>query len=57
MSPLSILLVKETRDIFFTKTALLFLVLVSFIIGYSFLTAVELYSEQSLSAVNNLLTV
>ena len=55
MSRLFILLVKETRDIFFTKTALLFLMLVSFISGYSFLTAVELYSEQSLSAVNNLL--
>lgn len=53
MSRLSILLVKEIRDIFFTKTGLLFLMLVSFITGYSFLTAVELYSEQSLSAVNN----
>jgi len=50
-----ILTLKEIKDTFYSKTALLFLVLVSFIIGYGFFTAVNLYSEQSLSAVNNLL--
>ncbi|HFQ79995.1 MAG TPA: hypothetical protein ENK33_01325 [Desulfobacterales bacterium] len=48
-----VLTLKETKDIFFSKTALLFLVLVSFIVGYGFVTAVGLYSEQSLAAVNN----
>lgn len=55
MRPFLILSLKEIKDTFFSKTALLFLVLVSFIVGYGFLTAVGLYSEQSLSAVNNLL--
>ncbi len=53
MRPFFILTLKEIKDTFYSKTALLFLVLVSFIIGYGFLTAVGLYSEQSLSAVNN----
>lgn len=55
MRPFLILSQKEIKDTFFSKTALLFLVLVSFIVGYGFLTAVGLYSEQSLAAVNNLL--
>ncbi len=46
---------KEIREAFFSKTAALFLVLVSFILGYGFATAVRLYSEQSLAAVGNLL--
>ena len=55
MRPFLTLSLKEIKDTFFSKTALLFLVLVSFIVGYGFFTAVGLYSEQSLSAVNNLL--
>jgi len=50
-----ILSLKEIKDTFFSKTALLFLVLVSLIIGYGFFSAVGLYSEQSMAAVNNLL--
>jgi len=46
---------KEMKDTFFSKTTLLFVVLVSFIIGYGFFTAVDLYSEQSMAAVHNLL--
>ncbi len=53
MKPFSVLILKEIKDTFFTKTALLFLLLASFIIGYGFLTAVELYTEQSMAAVNN----
>jgi len=40
MRPFLILTLKEIKDTFFSKTALLFLVLVSFIVGYGFLTAV-----------------
>ncbi len=53
MKPFSALILKEIKDTFFTKTALLFLLLASFIIGYGFFTAVELYTEQSMAAVNN----
>ncbi len=53
MRPFFILTLKEIKDTFYSKTALLFLVLVSFIVGYGFLTAVDLYSEQSLTAVSN----
>ncbi len=53
MRPFLVLALKEIKDTFYSKTALLFLTLVSFIVGYGFLTAVDLYSEQSLSAVSN----
>ncbi len=55
MKPFFLLTKKEVKDTFFSRTALFFLLLVSFLVGYGFLTAVKLYSEQSLAAVNNLL--
>ena len=48
-----ILLGKEIRDIFLGKTAILFLLLSSFILGNSFFTAVDLYSKASKAAVGN----
>jgi len=53
MKPFSILLLKEMKDIFLLKGALLFLIISSFIFGYSFFTAVNLYSNASIAAVNN----
>jgi len=53
MKPFILLTEKEIKDTFFSRTALLFLLLVSFLVGYGFLTAVKLYSEQSMAAVNN----
>ena len=55
MKKFHILLMKEIKDLFTTKTALIFLILSSWLTGYSFLTAVDLYSEQSQSAVGDLL--
>jgi len=48
-----LLLFKEIKDIFFSKTTILFLVILSFMIGYSFYSAVALYSNASVSAMNN----
>lgn len=48
-----VLITKEIKDLFFSKTALLVSLLVSFILGYSFYLAVTLYSNASISALNN----
>ncbi|NOY75916.1 MAG: ABC transporter permease [Kiritimatiellaeota bacterium] len=55
MRKFHILAVKELNDLFSSKTALLFLTLASWIVGYGFATAVNLYSEQSAAAVGDLL--
>ncbi len=48
-----LLLLKEIKEIFFSKTTALFLIILSFMIGYSFYSAVSLYSNASVSAINN----
>lgn len=48
-----VLIGKEIKDLFFSKTALLLSILVSFILGYSFYLAVTLYNSASSSAVGN----
>jgi ABC-type transport system involved in multi-copper enzyme maturation permease subunit len=48
-----LLLHKELKEYFGARSVLVFLLLLSFFIGYSFITAVQLYSEQSLAAVDN----
>ncbi len=48
-----ILLKKEIKDIFFSKTAVLFFILTSFVIGNSFVMAVDLYSKASKTAIGN----
>jgi len=53
MRKLRILFIKELRSLFFSKTALLFLTILSFLTGYSFYSAVALYSNASVSAVGN----
>ena len=56
MKPARLFLVfslKEIKDTFFSKTALLFIILINPITGYGFFTAVTLYSEQSIAAVDN----
>ena len=53
MSKFALLLKKEIRDIFSSKAALLFLFLQCFLAGYSFCSAVSLYSNASVAAVNN----
>ncbi len=53
MKTFFILLLKEIKDIFLSRTAVLFLILTSFIFGNSFVTAVDLYSKASKAAINN----
>jgi len=53
MKTFFILLLKELKDIFLLRGGLLFLVIFSFVFGYSFLNAVNLYSNASIAAVNN----
>ncbi len=48
-----LLILKEIKDLFFSKTALLLILITCFIVGYSFFTAVSLYSNASISAINN----
>jgi len=53
MKPFHLLILKEIKDLFFSKTTILFLIILSFITGYSFYSAVALYSNASVSAINN----
>lgn len=53
MNPLTALIMKELKDLFFSKTALLLSLAICFIFGYSFYSAVSLYGTASSSAVNN----
>jgi ABC-type transport system involved in multi-copper enzyme maturation permease subunit len=53
MNPLTALIMKELKDLFFSKTALLLSLAICFIFGYSFYSAVSLYGTASASAVNN----
>lgn len=48
-----LLTLKEIRTLFFSKPAILFLTIFSFLTGYSFFSAVALYSNASVSAINN----
>ncbi len=45
------LFTKESRDIFRSRAGLLFFLLLSFLIGYSFYMAIDLYSKASLQAL------
>ena len=47
------LLKKEIKDLFFSKASLLFGLILSYLTGYSFYSAVILYSQASKSAINN----
>ncbi len=53
MKPFSLLVFKEIKEIFFSKTTMLFLMILSFMTGYSFYSAVALYSKASMSAIDN----
>ncbi len=53
MRPIYFLLLKEIKDIFFSKTAVLFFILTSFVIGNSFIMAVDLYGKASETAIGN----
>lgn len=49
----AVLIKKEIKDIFLSKTALLLSLIVSLILGYGFYSAVTLYNNASSSAVGN----
>ncbi len=53
MKSIFILGLKEIKDMFLSRTALLFLILASFIIGNSFVMAVDLYSNASKAAIGD----
>jgi ABC-type transport system involved in multi-copper enzyme maturation permease subunit len=53
MKGLFLLMEKEIGDLFFSKTSLLIFLIICFIFGYSFYTALTLYSTASASALNN----
>ena len=53
MKGLFVLMEKEIRDLFFSRTSLLVFLIVCFITGYSFYTALTLYSTASASALSN----
>lgn len=53
MKAYAVLLAKELRDIFTSRTALLLAVIISFMYGYSFYSAVSLYGNASVAALNN----
>jgi len=53
MKPFYLLILKEINELFFSKATLLFLVILSFITGYSFFSAVVLFSNASVAAINN----
>ncbi len=53
MKPYILLIIKEIKEIFFSKSAVLFTVILCVVTGYSFYSAVMLYSNASVSAVNN----
>ncbi|MCK5807432.1 ABC transporter permease [bacterium] len=48
-----LLFTKELRALFFSKAAVLFLIILSLLTGYSFYSAVSLYSNASVSAIGN----
>ena len=47
------LMLKELKDFFKNRTTTLFFLFLSFLIGYSFYSAVDLYSKASMAAKNN----
>ncbi len=47
------LIIKEIKDLFKSKTALIYFILLFAIISYSFYSAIDLYSKASVSAINN----
>ncbi len=53
MNKFALLLTKELKDIFSSKAGILFLLLECLIAGYSFYSAVILYSNASAAALNN----
>ncbi len=53
MTPYVTLVVKELADIFSSRTALLMAIIISFVFGYSFYSAVSLYANASTAAVDN----
>jgi ABC-type transport system involved in multi-copper enzyme maturation permease subunit len=53
MNLLFILIYKELKDFFSSKSVLVFFIILTFFLGYSFITAVSLYSEQSIAAEGN----
>ncbi len=48
-----LLLVKEIRDLFLSRAALVLLLILSAVIGYSFYSAVVLYGNASVAAIDN----
>ncbi len=53
MNAYLLLILKEIKDVFHSKSGIVFLILSSIIIGNSFFTAVDLYSKASIAAINN----
>ncbi len=47
------LIKKEIRDLFFSRASFIFLIIYSFILGYGFYSAVDIYSKASVAAINN----
>ena len=53
MKPFLLLLKKDIKELLFSKTAFLLLLILSLINGYSFYNAVTLYSNASITAIDN----